>query len=1121
HAANTGSNTMPAQLLTIHESDIIKLLLEFLNSRDLCISLLSLERETGIVNGIYSEDMLFLRQLILDGQWDDALELVEPLSDAPSVDIRTVRWVILRHKYLELVCLCTADGGGGGGSGLVADEVLACLQQLEAVSPSKEAHRELCLLLTGGGSPDAVETLVGGEVSGGWNPSAGRVACFRQLLPLLEPVLKLDGFTNHGGRGNGGANIASGDRLVQLLAKGLLYETCVEVCQARATGADAAAAAGPSLLTESSSSALQSDEAESASTASLLSWLESVPASAFACPFEQRSLRLDLRSLARPSLEASWADQLLVAPPRPRVFPHSHVPHGLSRSVCALRASLGAPARPSAAAAAAAAATTDDTDAPTRELRPATLSPWQSLASIRLSSLGQRPKSAGAAPSSSSALRRSVDRMLSNGAAEADAEAVAEQHRRPISASGARRRQAPSIIAEEPEEMLDSQEDRIEEADAAVEDEAVEQNRPESDDNVETANGDGGEDAAQLSDSAEQEQLRASGAEEATSRPGTAQSGAGLRQSGADLFREYQRRRQALVADLERRERERQRMQADLAELAERVREHQRQQEGDEEAEESVEPADPPAAAAVQAPRQSVGTPKPSVLRSSGASARSAAASGNCNSQARNVQQKSSSQTARNSPAASQQSSASRRPGSATASTSKSAVRASGAVQSARQTAASKSHRLSASIANTASIAIPASEAASARATSARGLAHLVVTSTTDAPTQPASATPRTSANLSSVPATNSASPAVVSNTTSAGFGAAPKQGPAVAADRFVAIATVHDAMAVRAVAFDPSGRFLAIGSNSKTLRVCRSPSHRRPLLLQDNDPVPEPQSVFTRPRLHKGSIYCLAWSPDSRLLATGSNDKTVRLLGIDPDSGQLIPDLDTELSHHDGTVRDLRFVGGQQDGSAMMLTGGAGDCRVFLVDCAAPGGPAMLRAMPGHGQAVMALHSCSLGQPLVVSASADKTARLWDLRSPTPVQIVAAPSQSAYASVAIEPAGRLLASGHDDATVALYDVRGARHLAVGRMHADECRSVRFSADCGYLLTAGYDARVRLADLHGDLMQPLPHVTVAEHSDKVIQCRWHPDCTAFASSSADKTATVWALQEAPSQLLLE
>ena len=39
------------------------------------------------------------------------------------------------------------------------------------------------------------------------------------------------------------------------------------------------------------------------------------------------------------------------------------------------------------------------------------------------------------------------------------------------------------------------------------------------------------------------------------------------------------------------------------------------------------------------------------------------------------------------------------------------------------------------------------------------------------------------------------------------------------------------------------------------------------------------------RNKLHKGSIYCVAWSPMGDLIATGSNDKAVRLMHYDGDA--------------------------------------------------------------------------------------------------------------------------------------------------------------------------------------------------------------------------------------------
>lgn len=71
---------MPSAHLSLREEDVVRLALEFLQNRYLHISQLNVERETGIINGNHSDDALFLRQLILDGQWEDVLEFVQPLE---------------------------------------------------------------------------------------------------------------------------------------------------------------------------------------------------------------------------------------------------------------------------------------------------------------------------------------------------------------------------------------------------------------------------------------------------------------------------------------------------------------------------------------------------------------------------------------------------------------------------------------------------------------------------------------------------------------------------------------------------------------------------------------------------------------------------------------------------------------------------------------------------------------------------------------------------------------------------------------------------------------------------------------------------------------------------------
>lgn len=73
----------------------------------------------------------------------------------------------------------------------------------------------------------------------------------------------------------------------------------------------------------------------------------------------------------------------------------------------------------------------------------------------------------------------------------------------------------------------------------------------------------------------------------------------------------------------------------------------------------------------------------------------------------------------------------------------------------------------------------------------------------------------------------------------------------------------------------------------------------------------------------------------------------------------------------------------------------------------------------------------------------------------------------SPVASVAVDPSGRLLATGQEDSACMLYDIRGGRIVQVYRPHTSDVRSVRFSPGAHYLLTGSYDTKVMVTNLQG------------------------------------------------------
>lgn len=171
---------MPAARLALREEDVVRLALEFLHNRELHISQLSLERETGVINGQYSDDVLFLRQLILDGQWNDVMEFIQPLEALQLFEMRQFHYTILRYKYIELLYIKSEakEGHQINSVEYAIEEVVQVLSDLEKLAPSKEDYSGLCLLLT---QPRLADHLQYRD----WNPSKARVQCFREASKFL------------------------------------------------------------------------------------------------------------------------------------------------------------------------------------------------------------------------------------------------------------------------------------------------------------------------------------------------------------------------------------------------------------------------------------------------------------------------------------------------------------------------------------------------------------------------------------------------------------------------------------------------------------------------------------------------------------------------------------------------------------------------------------------------------------------------------------------------------------------------------------------------------------------------------------------------------------------------
>ena len=81
---------------------------------------------------------------------------------------------------------------------------------------------------------------------------------------------------------------------MQYSRAGILYESCVDYCQQKATASKSSNSIEfTNILSESEFSD---------SDLSLLSWLQSLSPDTFSCPFEQRSLNVDVERIQKPIL---------------------------------------------------------------------------------------------------------------------------------------------------------------------------------------------------------------------------------------------------------------------------------------------------------------------------------------------------------------------------------------------------------------------------------------------------------------------------------------------------------------------------------------------------------------------------------------------------------------------------------------------------------------------------------------------------------------------------------------------------------------------------------------------------------------------------------------------------
>ncbi|MGW3951816.1 nSTAND1 domain-containing NTPase [Streptomyces sp. NPDC004752] len=303
---------------------------------------------------------------------------------------------------------------------------------------------------------------------------------------------------------------------------------------------------------------------------------------------------------------------------------------------------------------------------------------------------------------------------------------------------------------------------------------------------------------------------------------------------------------------------------------------------------------------------------------------------------------------------------------------------------------------------------------------------------------------------------------------------------------------------AVYLTSFSPNGKVLATASYDRTVRLWDVTDPTRP------KPLGKPLTG------HSSWVSSAVFSPDGRTLASASDDGTVRLWNVT--SPRRPQSLGTPLSGHDGTVYLLAF---SPDGHTLAA---ATDHHVVrLWDVRDPARPKPLGTLTGHTDAVRSLAFSPSGRTLAAGAD-DGSIRLWDMTDPRRAALLGTPltgHTTTVHSVAFSPDGRTLASGAADDTVRLWDVSDPRLAApLGTPltgHTGPVWSVAFSPDGTMLAAASADSTASLWNVSDPAYPSQVGEPLSGGSGEMYALGFSPDGRTLATGSGDSKVRLWTI----------
>jgi WD40 repeat protein/transcriptional regulator with XRE-family HTH domain len=290
------------------------------------------------------------------------------------------------------------------------------------------------------------------------------------------------------------------------------------------------------------------------------------------------------------------------------------------------------------------------------------------------------------------------------------------------------------------------------------------------------------------------------------------------------------------------------------------------------------------------------------------------------------------------------------------------------------------------------------------------------------------------------------------------------------------------------ALAFSPDERLLATGSHDGSVKLWEVAS-----------------GTLIWSGWQTKATICLAFSPDGRLLAGGGHDTTVRIW----DARLGIP---LEEVSHPGPVIALAW---SPDGR--LFASGDLEGKIRLWERQETGPTTCVAILEGHTQRVRGLSFAPSGSRLA-SASYDGTIRLWEIGEVSGYRLrqTLVGHTKGVETLAWSPDGGTLASGSQDRTIRLWEAEQPSAQAVLQGHRATVYGLAFTPDSCYLLSGSEDGSLRTWEAEsGESLRVMQGFTLPFYD-----LAWSPDGTHLATAGMDSQVTLWEANDSTAPRVL-